>query len=49
MAEHIEPGANPTPDELRCTLLRLMRGEPVPGFEPVYANATLRVVGVRAP
>ncbi len=49
MAEHIEAGANPTPDEMRCTLLRLMRGETVPNFETVYANATFRVARARRP
>jgi hypothetical protein len=38
LAEHLEQGRNPTPDEANAAIVRLMRGGPVPGFTVVFAN-----------
>ncbi len=46
IAEHIDRGLSATPDERGRVLVRLMRREPVPGFEPAFENDEYRVVKV---
>lgn len=46
MAERIVAGKDATPDELQRTLVRMMRREPVAGFEVAFENERFRVLAV---